>query len=503
MLTQGIEAFRTWLRRPGSAFFAALLLLNGFLSLFTAAVTLQKFPNAGDEYAALVSAECFARGRLSVPSPEPREFFDHFHVLNNGRFYGKYPPGWSMVLVPGVLLGVPWLVNPVLAVGTLILFRAIARRHFGESAAVYALVTVAVNPFFLMNSGSHFSHSSCLFFITLCVYGIFNMLEKPGSVRDALCVGCGAGMAFLIRPFSAVLMLAPLALFLLYRSWKRGLDAASLKGVLVAVGSSLVFLGIFFGYNAALTGHPLAQPFTQYWSGDAPSLPKGAGHWWWSMKKYSLARLWAMNWPWMPLCLVALAFSVVDFELRRNVKIRLLWASLAVLVVGYGFYPADGGIGYGPRYAYELIVVFALLFGAAYARIPKAAPVLASLILAWNLYFFASYAGKMEDVIRGKREIFARAEAEALNNAIVFMRTGSGFAHPGDLARNGIDFDGPVLFVRDLKHRNTELMKALPERTPYYFVYDKLKGVGSFIPFDDPRVELFEPPPPPQVEERY
>ena len=49
-----------------------------------------------------------------MPSPPFREFFDYAHMINDGRWYCQYPPGHSLLLVPGVWLGVPWLVNPIL-----------------------------------------------------------------------------------------------------------------------------------------------------------------------------------------------------------------------------------------------------------------------------------------------------------------------------------------------------------------------------------------------------
>jgi hypothetical protein len=40
-------------------------------------------------------------------------------MVNNGKFYAWAPPGWPLLLLPGILLGVPWLVNPVLGALTL------------------------------------------------------------------------------------------------------------------------------------------------------------------------------------------------------------------------------------------------------------------------------------------------------------------------------------------------------------------------------------------------
>jgi hypothetical protein len=31
------------------------------------------------------------------------------HVVNDGKFYGKYPPGWPALLAVGSFFGAPWL----------------------------------------------------------------------------------------------------------------------------------------------------------------------------------------------------------------------------------------------------------------------------------------------------------------------------------------------------------------------------------------------------------
>ena len=92
------------------------VLVCGF---FTSQITLRNFPNSGDEYSYLISAKLFSDGKLSVPSPHHRKFFDFNHIVNDGKFYGKYSPGWPFFLMFGELLGFPGLVNVVFAVLTL------------------------------------------------------------------------------------------------------------------------------------------------------------------------------------------------------------------------------------------------------------------------------------------------------------------------------------------------------------------------------------------------
>ncbi|HET7460567.1 MAG TPA: hypothetical protein VFJ82_04950 [Longimicrobium sp.] len=91
-----------------------------------------------DEAAYLLQARIFAHGHWTGPHPPIPEFFEQFHVLVEPRLAGKYPPGHSLLLVPGVWLGVPGLVPLLLdALAGALLF-VLARRALGAGAALLA-----------------------------------------------------------------------------------------------------------------------------------------------------------------------------------------------------------------------------------------------------------------------------------------------------------------------------------------------------------------------------
>src|SRR4030042_3522674 len=73
-------------------------------------------PHLEDEFAYLWQAQVIARGELAVPSPpEPKSFLVPFVVDYNGLRFAKYPLGWPVLLSFGELIGLRWLVNPLLA----------------------------------------------------------------------------------------------------------------------------------------------------------------------------------------------------------------------------------------------------------------------------------------------------------------------------------------------------------------------------------------------------
>jgi Dolichyl-phosphate-mannose-protein mannosyltransferase len=73
-------------------------------------------PIIDDEAAYLLQAKIFAEGRWTASARPRPEFFDQMQVFTRPRLASKYPPGHSLLLVPGVRIGLPVLV-PILTVG--------------------------------------------------------------------------------------------------------------------------------------------------------------------------------------------------------------------------------------------------------------------------------------------------------------------------------------------------------------------------------------------------
>ena len=146
---------------------AVVIAINLGLMLYTGQSTLRDFPNSGDEYAQYISALIFSEGKLSVPSPVPKDWFTFVHTINDGKFYSKYAPGWPLFLAAGIAAHVPWLMNPIFGSLTLLALYRIARRHYSVRAANLAVLCTLGNPFLIFNSASYFTHPSCLFFLCL------------------------------------------------------------------------------------------------------------------------------------------------------------------------------------------------------------------------------------------------------------------------------------------------------------------------------------------------
>jgi 4-amino-4-deoxy-L-arabinose transferase-like glycosyltransferase len=469
-----------WIDRPRSLLLPVLV-VNAVLSLYTAVVTLRIFPNASDEYSYLVQAQLFASGNLSVPSPQKPEFFDFDNIVNNGRFFSKYPPGWPLLLSVGAALGAPWIVNSLIGAVTLGLLHLTARKHFSVQAANLVLLMLTCSPFFVFNSASYFSHPSCLLSIALAYYFYFNEMEGPASPLQAALFGASAGLAFLIRPFTMVALTVPLWIHLGIRTWTTRRWPENVRVALSACGAVLAFLGIFILYNYLQTGDPLLQPFTLYDSHDKPRIPvtiETLGEW---LYRFVVLRLWELNCDWMPFCLPLLGLCLARRVLREDAKVRLLLCSVGTLVISFSLYPTDGGNRYGPRYIYEALGAIAILCAFSMKEVPRLSLPLTLGVLVMNVITFVGQTHVLSEVVRQKMQPYHLAEERKLSHAIVFLKTGSGEAAAGDLTRNGIGFNCPVLYVRNLGDKNWSLVEDL-DRDPYVFEYQPHLRRGLLLP---------------------
>ena len=430
---------------------------------------LRDFANSGDEYAYLLSATLFSEGRLSMPSPEPRAAFDLNHVVNDGRYYGKYTPGWPALLTLGIWADAPWLINPLLSLATLVVLHRLARRHATPRAADFAVICLAANPFVTFNSASFFSHPACLLFLTLFLKAVLDVGERAARSRDAVVMGMAAGAALLVRPYTAALVVVPGLAWLLIRFVRAG-RAREIAPVLLRAGVAFLPFAVgMLAYNAALTGSPWLPPFLLVDPNDHPrltggdfSLTQGV----WSNGVLRLLRLSL----WLPLSVPLAAMTLLGARRTESVVAPLV-ISVVAIVGGYVFYLTPPGNEYGPRYAYEAIGALAILMGIALASVGRAARPLLALIIVANAGTLVFRCLEAAPAVRERMALTELVRERQLAGAIVFLRTGSGSMRARDLTRNGTTFDGPVLYALDRGDANRETLARYPGRTGWIFQY--------------------------------
>lgn len=458
-----------------------LIFLSACLIVFTNQIILRDFKNSADEYSQFLQAKIFSAARLSVPSPENKEFFNVADVINNGRFYSKFPPGWPFFLMWGIILKMPMLINLIFGILTLILIYKLAIFLFNKKVAHIVLLLMSFNAFFIFNSASYFTHPSTLFFLTLTTYLYFLTL-RYNKVYIWFIFGASVGIAFNIRPYTTVAFVLP---FLFYElcvvvvKRKRPLNQA-LAGWGIFILSFSIFLAIFLGYNYLQTRHVLKMPFRVYNVHDTLGFAGKYAHTpTWSFLNNIVLRTFNLN-LWIPFFIIFVPIALYKIDGPKRREIYLLFSVFLSLLIGYFFYPQGGSDEYGPRYLYCSSVSLFILMAVGIEKLTRKKRRFSALFLfIFSILFFINRGFYFHKQVNARMQLYDRVKEEKISNAIIFLSTGSGSMPASLLTRNDISFNADILFVRDLKEKNRLLMKQYPDRDYYYWM--KTKSANKLV----------------------
>ncbi len=459
---------------------AAALVATAIIGL----VVLQDFPMSEDEYSTVYQAQLFAEGRLAADVTD--EAFALKQLVLDGKLYSKYEPGWPLLLAPGIAAGIPWLINPLLAAVALLTICSIGRRLFGKRAGAGAAALCLVSPFFLLNSAGYNSHPASLATSLLFVLFYIRTVED-GGIANALAAGAALGTGLLVRPFDAFVVSLPFAIYSLWlmirrRGGMRVGQASSLTtgkmpvpqpGLIVQMLSMgavvMVFAAALLAYQWVQTGDAMLSPRTVYQDPaliglaappvDNPDID------------FDLAAIWRLNvLGFTPVWLARLGFWLVPFTtifalfalfVKKSRWERLLWCSIASVIVGYFFHLGSGGDGYGPRYYYAALGFISLfaargrqalwLWSSGHARYGRwRGAVGAIVIFGLALGVLVNVPSKMHAaaaVVAGRSSIYRAVREAGIRNAVVFIDSDMP-EHNAWFTRNTPSMDADVLYAR-------------------------------------------------------
>lgn len=379
----------------------------------------QTLPTIEDTATYIFEAKTLALGRLWAPVP-PKIVYDlvslPFTVVFHGHWFGKYPPGWPLLLAVGALFDKAWMVTPLVGGVSLLLVYLIGRELYSPVVGLVAAVLALSSPFFLSMSGSLLSQSATWMWCGLFVYLLIRWFKRlpPGmegggadpteiAPPNSMSPGSG-GLGPLLAPFAAgwravgrpaavwrTVKKLPEQWYLLVGAGAaigagfatRQLDALTLAlpfgvllfrrplGVVFAAGGAALPIGLLALYNQALTGNPTGSGYTAAASYDRLGFGAGVGGPTAYERGFDLARgVWNVaydlehlqmglfGWPfYFGLALVAIPFVTGRFR-RWD---WLLLASSLFVVAAYGAYWASGVTGGLPRYWYAIVPWLAIL----------------------------------------------------------------------------------------------------------------------------------------------
>jgi hypothetical protein len=420
-----------------------------------------------DEYAVVFQSEVFAAGKLHGQLPPdllrhlvPPFAYGEFFIVSpeSGKIVQAYWPAFALLLAPFSLLGVPWLLNPLLAGGSLLLVHFVARRLFDDPAAPgWAMLLAAASPAFTANAITFYTMNAHLFFNLLYVALLLELTPKR-----LFLAGVVGSLALTIQhPVPHMLFSIP---WFVYVTARRGGQRN-----LIILCTGYLPLCLFLGVGWLFVRMSVADPAMAAGSSEGLSslvrggLELGGANVTLPFAKLVYARLmgllkvfsWAV--PGLPILAVLGAAAF-----RRNPALRALaWSALCVLV-GFWFVPYTQGHGWGFRFfhaAWIALPVFAAGFLASRAvdRTPwvKVVGVAAALSLVVGT---AVRFSEIEALVSAQLELVPQCETEA--RSVTFLHLDDGY-YIEDLVQNDPFLRDPdIRMLSSGPHADAALMRA-------------------------------------------
>ncbi len=338
----------------------SLSVLAFVLGLLISRFVFERMAHLEDEMAYVWQARVIARGDLTLESPEqPKSFLVPFVVDHEGQRFGKYPIGWPVVLAFGELIDARYIINALLAALVVWYTYRLAQRLFSDVVALIAAGLMVSSPFFMIHTGGLLSHMWGLFLSTAFAFlwlSCFQDEDQPGPRWWSVTAGLTLGVFALSRPFTALGIALPFAVhgvIILVRGGQERRKQVLRIGVVTVVVASLHFL-----WQYAVTGDPLMNPYTLWWSYDRLGFGPGHGvtptghdlqYAWWNTE-HSLRVGLSDLFGWARFSWIFLPFGL--WAVRKKPLSWLLVMVFPVLVLIYLAYWVGAWV-LGPRYYFE------------------------------------------------------------------------------------------------------------------------------------------------------
>jgi hypothetical protein len=366
-------ASRRWRATPLVIMIALTAVLS---SGWVARGVLEGLPHTPDSLVYLMQATWLLDGSLSGEVSSIQEFLTvpYTYVVEN-RWLAHYPPGWPLLLAVGLAAGVPWLVTPLLG-GLYILLLYLTGRELDSPVLGLAAAALGlISPMARLIFGGMLSHAAASTLLLAALWLALIARSRRGWQFAAL-AGGAAGLAFGIRPLTALTFVIPLGVVLLLdllvgrnRTAARVRLVGAGTGMLVAAAPSLIA-------NHLITGSPFALPYTlagarMYLTANIPFGLRNLD----VLVASSGSALFGWGWDFVhgpaPLAL-ALAFSCLPFILRRARSTDLMLAAIVVAVTVAHLGTRGHGLhGFGPRYYFEIFAPLFLLTARGFQELAR------------------------------------------------------------------------------------------------------------------------------------
>jgi 4-amino-4-deoxy-L-arabinose transferase-like glycosyltransferase len=379
-------------------FMLAIGLLTTVLSATFASYSFHRFASTSDEIAQFWHARILLTGRWALPVDANREFFSLDTVVDSGQWYSQFPIGGPLVMALGLLIGAPWLINPLLAGGSAVAVYLFVRRAYGESAARWSALLFAASPMVLMMAGTWMNHVPVLFFTTLALAATAawdQATTRRAGFGAAALIGFCVGAIAMIRPLDAVVAALVLGGFQLWRLREsparvgellvEALAGSCCVAVLLFANAQTTHQALRFGYDVAWgPGHRVGFHVDPY--GQPHTLMRGVDY---ALSYFSELNIDLMFWPVPVLLVLMLGLWANRRPSRWDVTLVVF---IAAQTLAYGAYWYRGEL-LGPRFLYPIAPAVIVLLARTPAMLDRrigpracraaAAGIVACVLVAW------------------------------------------------------------------------------------------------------------------------
>ena len=535
---------RGWNRVPDALWVAGCMGV-GLLAVITIRILIfGEAPVTDDESCYQFTAELLASGRLKVPSPPMKLFFDRAFMVNDGHMYSMYFTGWPAMLVPGVWFGIEGFVNAFYFALTIPGLFIAVRRLTKSTWAKLATLLYLTSPILFLAAATKLSNTSCFMMLTWCFAAFLRARDSDARWWHHAAFALLFSMAFFIRPATALGIGFPLLVL-----W--GVDqvrrfrcrrAAALRACIAFFFPAVVMAGAFLTVNKLQTGsyakvayqrqfeyaHENGLRFSNWSRASHQGVDKtdvahfrtdrslyetlaysGIG-----MLRYNFS---AFGWPFAPLFI---------FFVARSRSRRMLWSLIVSFIVVH-LWVLDPGIDiFGPHHYVELMLPMILLTVMGIRDLSRRLTlarrgkrggcsqsatqdgwvvlptVLALALIGVNLGTYLPV--RMMTIARMTESInfpFTALQRSGVERAVVFAPRP--FAMPCSSRptknlvfwrpNNDPDLTNDILWVNHISvAEDRKLMKHFPDRKGLVMMWDRQCKL-SFFPVDQPAADVVPP----------
>ena len=223
-------------------------------------------PMVPDDFSFLLSADTFAHGRLTNPTPAMWTHFESIHISMQPTYMSMYFPAQGLILAAGkVMLGNPWYGQ---LIATALMCAAICWMLQAWLPATWAFLggMLAVVHLGLFSYWINTYHAAAIVALGgALVLGALPRLKRSASLSQGLLLATGIIILALSRPFEGLLLCLPVA-FVLGHWALRGNNRPTPSVLLCQAALPLLLIVVAGGwlgyYDYCAFGSPLTLPYT-------------------------------------------------------------------------------------------------------------------------------------------------------------------------------------------------------------------------------------------------